>query len=322
MRTLRIIFNSFKCCWYLLNFFRKFILNVLLIIIFFTIINIYFNNHYIFPTVKKGALVLDLVGTIVDKPIINNKIFKLGQELIGTSRNKFQENSLFDIVSKLRKAKNDKNITGIILLLKNLIGADQTSLQYIGKVLQEFKNIGKPIYAVGDNYNQTQYFLASYANKIYLTPQGSVNLYGISTNSLYYKSLLKKLKVNSHIFRVGNYKSAVEPILRDNMSNAARDADKRWITILWNNYLKIVANNRNIGIEQIFPDVQIMLDRLNIANGDTAVFALNNKWIDKIATRSTIENELIKIFGCNKKNKSLNTISIYDYQSSLSKKKQ
>ncbi|MCX2956808.1 MAG: S49 family peptidase, partial [Candidatus Regiella insecticola] len=84
------------------------------------------------------------------------------------------------------------------------------------------------------------YYLASFANKIYLAPQGSVQLHGFSTNTLYYKSLLDKLKVSTHIFRVGTYKSAVEPILRDNMSDAAREASSRWVESLWQNYLTTV----------------------------------------------------------------------------------
>ena len=98
-----------------------------------------------------------------------------------------------------------------------------------------------------------QYYLASFANKIWLSPQGTVDLHGFATNGLYYKSLLDKLKVTTHVFRVGTYKSAVEPFIRDDMSPAAREADSRWIGELWQNYLGTIAANRQITAEQVFP---------------------------------------------------------------------
>ena len=87
------------------------------------------------------------------------------------------------------------------------------------------------------SYSQGQYYLASFANKLWLSPQGVVDLHGFATNGLYYKSLLDKLKVSTHVCRVGTYKSAVEPFIRDDMSPAARETDSRWIGELWQNYL-------------------------------------------------------------------------------------
>ncbi|MGP1957510.1 MAG: S49 family peptidase, partial [Arsenophonus sp. ER-QC15-MAG3] len=128
-------------------------------------------------------------------------------ELFSSSRKHMQENSLFEIVNIIRHATYDKKITGIVLQLDNLISSEQASLQYIGKALTEFKHTGKPIYAIGNSYNQSQYYLASFADNIYISPQGNVGIYGFSNNKLYYKTLLNNLKVNTHIFRIGTYKS-------------------------------------------------------------------------------------------------------------------
>ena len=97
-----------------------------------------------------------------------------------------------------------------------------TKLRYIAKAINEFKSSGKPVYAIGDMYNQSQYYLASYADKVYLAPDGAVMLKGYSAYSMYYKTLLEKLDVNTHVFRVGTHKSAVEPFLRDDMSPAKK----------------------------------------------------------------------------------------------------
>lgn len=315
MRTLwRIIAGFFRWTWRLLNFIRECILNLFLLLLIVVAVGIYFQlQPKPAETTAKGALLVDLSGTVVDKPSVNNKLRQWGRELLGSSSSRLQENSLFDLVETLRRAKTDSNITGIVLSLNDFTGTDQTSLNYIGKALQEFRDAGKPIYAVGDSYNQTQYYLASYATKIFLSPQGTVDLHGFATNTLYYKTLLEKLKVSTHIFRVGTYKSAVEPMIRDDMSPAAREADSRWVGGLWQNYLNTVAANRRLTPEQLFPGAPGVLQGLQAVNGDTADYALKNKLVDALATRPQVEAELSKTFGWNKQDNDFNSVSIYDY---------
>ncbi|QXN61477.1 signal peptide peptidase SppA [Serratia sp. JSRIV002] len=316
MRTLgRIIAGIFRWTWRLLNFVRELILNLFLIFLILVGVGIYLslqgNSSAVTP---HGALLVDLSGVVVDQPSVNNRVRQWGRELLGASSNRLQENSLFDVVDTIRKAKEDKNITGMVLQLNDFAGADQPSLQYIGKALREFRDSGKPIFAIGDSYNQTQYYLASYANKIYLSPQGAVDLHGFATNNLYYKSLLEKLKVTTNIFRVGTYKSAVEPLIRDDMSPAAREADSRWVGGLWQNYLDTVAANRQLTPDQLFPGAADILSGLKATGGDTAQFALNSKLVDELASRTAIETQLVKTFGWDKQSNDFNAVSIYDYQ--------
>lgn len=264
-------------------------------------------------TASRGALLLDISGVIVDKPDSSQRFSKLSRQLLGASSDRLQENSLFDIVNTIRQAKDDRNITGIVMDLKNFAGGDQPSMQYIGKALKEFRDSGKPVYAVGENYSQGQYYLASFANKIWLSPQGVVDLHGFATNGLYYKSLLDKLKVSTHVFRVGTYKSAVEPFIRDDMSPAARETDSRWIGELWQNYLNTVAANRQIPAQQVFPGAQGLLEGLTKTGGDTAKYALENKLVDALASSAEIEKTLTKEFGWSKTDKNYRAISYYDY---------
>lgn len=316
MRTLwRIIAGFFKWSWRVLNFIREFILNLFLIFLVLVGVGIWLQiNHASAPAdVQRGALKIDLTGVVVDKPSVSNKLSKLSRQLLGASSDRLKENSLFDVVDAIRQARDDKNITGIVLDLRDFAGADQPSLQYIGKALRQFRDAGKPIFATGDSYTQAQYYLASYANKIYLSPQGAVDLHGFATNGLYYKSLLDKLKVSSHVFRVGTYKSAVEPFLRDDMSPAAREADSRWIGELWQNYLNTVSANRQITPDQLFPGAQGVIAGLQKAEGDTAKYALDNKLVDQLATRADIEQLFSKTFGWDKQNNDYHAISIYDY---------
>lgn len=316
MRTLwRFIAGIFKWTWRILNFVRECVLNLFFIFLVLVGVGIWMqvsssNNS---EHAERGALLLDISGVIVDKPSSTSRLSVIGRQLFGASSDRLQENSLFDIVNTIRQAKDDRNITGIVMDLKNFAGADQPSMQYIGKALREFRDSGKPVFAVGDNFSQGQYYLASFANKIYLSPQGSVDLHGFATNGLYYKSLLDKLKVSTHVFRVGTYKSAVEPFNRDDMSPAAREADSRWIGELWQNYLDTVAANRQIPAQQVFPGAQAMLDGLKKVDGDTAKYALDNKLVDTLASSAEVEKLLTKQFGWSKTEKNYRAVSYYDY---------
>lgn len=316
MRVLwRMIAGIFKWTWRVLNFVREFILNLFLILLIVVGVGIWLHvsSANAPAEVQKGALIFDLSGVVVDKPSVSNKLSKIGRQLLGASSDRLKENSLFDVVDAIRQAKDDDKITGMVLDLHNFAGADQPSLQYIGKALREFRDSGKPIYARGDSYSQAQYYLASFANKITLSPQGTVDLHGFATNSLYYKTLLDKLKVSSHVFRVGTYKSAVEPFLRDDMSPAARDADSRWVGELWQNYVNTLAANRQITANQVFPGAQGVLDGLNKVGGDSAQYAKDNKLVDELASPSVVDQQLVKTFGWDKEAKDYNGTSIYDY---------
>ncbi|ARI61354.1 signal peptide peptidase SppA [Salmonella enterica] len=316
MRTLwRFIAGFFKWTWRVLNLVREMVLNLFFIFLVLVGVGIWMQigNGSNSEQTARGALLLDISGVIVDKPSTNHRLGALGRQLFGASSDRLQENSLFDIVNAIRQAKDDRNITGIVLDLKNFTGADQPSMRYIGKALREFRDSGKPVFAVGENYSQGQYYLASFANKIWLSPQGQVDLHGFATNGLYYKTLLDKLKVSTHVFRVGTYKSAVEPFIRDDMSPAAREADNRWIGELWQNYLHTVSANRQISPQQLFPGAQAIIDGLTSVGGDTAKYALDHKLVDALASSADVEKALTKQFGWSKTENNYRAISYYDY---------
>ncbi|EBU8370718.1 signal peptide peptidase A [Salmonella enterica subsp. enterica serovar Kenya] len=316
MRTLwRFIAGFFKWTWRVLNLVREMVLNLFFIFLVLVGVGIWMQigNGSNSEQTARGALLLDISGVIVDKPSTNHRLGALGRQLFGASSDRLQENSLFDIVNAIRQAKDDRNITGIVLDLKNFTGADQPSMRYIGKALREFRDSGKPVFAAGENYSQGQYYLASFANKIWLSPQGQVDLHGFATNGLYYKTLLEKLKVSTHVFRVGTYKSAVEPFIRDDMSPAAREADSRWIGELWQNYLHTVSANRQISPQQLFPGAQAIIDGLTSVGGDTAKYALDHKLVDALASSADVEKALTKQFGWSKTENNYRAISYYDY---------
>lgn len=316
MRTLwRFIAGFFKWTWRLLNFVREMVLNLFFIFLVLVGVGIWMqvSGGDSKETASRGALLLDISGVIVDKPDSSQRFSKLSRQLLGASSDRLQENSLFDIVNTIRQAKDDRNITGIVMDLKNFAGGDQPSMQYIGKALKEFRDSGKPVYAVGENYSQGQYYLASFANKIWLSPQGVVDLHGFATNGLYYKSLLDKLKVSTHVFRVGTYKSAVEPFIRDDMSPAAREADSRWIGELWQNYLNTVAANRQIPAQQVFPGAQGLLEGLTKTGWRYREICAGKQAGRCTGIECRNRKTLTKEFGWSKTDKNYRAISYYDY---------
>ncbi|VFP79471.1 signal peptide peptidase SppA [Candidatus Erwinia haradaeae] len=304
--------------WRAFTLVRQFIFNLLFLLLIGVGIFFWFQNERINPVGEKnkGALIINLHGKIVDQPAHCYNVFsQVSHQILGCNNNDdIKENSLFDIVNLIRQAKNDSNISGIVLDLRHFIGGDQASLEYIGKTLKEFRNSGKPIVSTGFSYSQGQYYLASFANKIYLSPQGNVDLRGFSSNNMYYKTLLDKLKINSHVFRVGAYKSAVEPFLRDDMSPEARDVAHHVVSELWNNYLQTIAENRKVSTTQIFPGEKKIIEKLTELNGDTAQYAKDNKLVDELASPVLVEKALIDIFGWDSEKKNYRGVKMYDYR--------
>ncbi|MEI4220374.1 MAG: signal peptide peptidase SppA [Candidatus Dasytiphilus stammeri] len=284
----------------------------------FLILSIMLGLEFIDPTMVTSsppqALVLDIKGPINDEPImvsssIGNKVLSFFKR----QNNYVFQNSLFQTVEIIRQAKNDSNIHYLILDLKNFSGATQPALHYIGKALEEFRRSGKVILSIAENYTQEQYYLASFANKIYLSPDGEVDLHGLAISEVYYKNLLDNLHINYHVFRVGKYKSAVEPIIRNNMSPQVRKMNAILIDQLWNEYINQIAHNRKVSREQIFPAAATIIKKLRQEGGDTAQYAYNNKLVDKLMSLSDFEKHMIVKLGWNKTNNSYNGISIYDY---------
>ncbi len=145
MRTLwRLIASFFKWTWRILNFIRKLALNAIFLVLVLVCIGIWSQfSSTTSEHAARGALLLDITGVVVDKPSASSKLGVIGRQLFGASSDRLQENSLFDIVQTIRQAKDDRNITGIVLDLKNFVGGDQPSMQYIGKALREFRDSGK-----------------------------------------------------------------------------------------------------------------------------------------------------------------------------------
>ncbi|ENM5906117.1 signal peptide peptidase SppA [Vibrio mimicus] len=304
-----------KGIWKAITFIRLALTNLIFLLSIGIIYFIYVHADAPLPSVNKAsALILNLSGPIVEQSTHINPMDSFAGSVFGEELPR--ENVLFDIVDTLRHAKNDNNVTGLVLALGDMPETNLTKLRYIAKAINEFKSSGKPVYAVGDFYNQSQYYLASYADKIYLAPDGAVLLKGYSAYSMYYKTLLEKLDVTTHVFRVGTYKSAIEPFVRDDMSDAARESASRWLTQLWSAYVDDVAANRQIDIKTLTPTMDEFVAQLKEVGGDLAALSKQVGLVDELATRQQVRQTLAETFGSDGKD-SYNAISYYEYKASV-----
>ncbi|MDN2481487.1 signal peptide peptidase SppA [Vibrio agarivorans] len=318
MKTLfKFIGMIFKGFWKAITFIRMALAN-LLFLVFIAVLFFTFKQAEqvtALPEVKKeSALIVNISGPIVEERSYLNPMDSITGSLLGSEMPR--ENVLFDIVDTIRHAQDDPQITGIVLALNEMPETNLTKLRYIAKALTEFRTSGKPVYAAGGMYNQSQYYLASYADKIFLSPDGGVMLKGYSAYNLYYKALLEKLDVNTHVFRVGTYKSAIEPFTRDDMSSEAKEAASRWLSQMWGAYVDDVASNRDIKPEALNPSMEEFLALMKEVNGDVAALALKIGLVDELATRQEIRAQMADVFGAKGKD-SYNAIGFYEYQNTF-----
>lgn len=187
---------------------------------------------------KHSVLYLDLTGDIIEREA-NADFFTL------LSQAEQKPQTLENIVKAIQLSANDKKIEGIYIKCGgSALGV--ASREEIMQALRDFKESGKWIYAYGDMIQQGDYLLASVADEIYLNPVGNVNIRGIGSMTPFYTGLLEKLGVKVQVVKVGTYKSAVEPFILKEMSDAARLQNKVYIDSIWSYYATTVAENRSI----------------------------------------------------------------------------
>ncbi|WP_195399006.1 signal peptide peptidase SppA [Bacteroides finegoldii] len=194
---------------------------------------------------KNSVMILDLNGTLVERT---------QEDPLGILSQLFNDDSntygLDDILSSIKKAKENEDIKGIYLQA-NSLGTSYASLQEIRNALLDFKESGKFVIAYADSYTQGLYYLSSAADKVLLNPKGMIEWRGIASTPLFYKDLLQKIGVEMQIFKVGTYKSAVEPFTATEMSPANREQVTTFISSIWSQVTEGVSASRNIPVDSL-----------------------------------------------------------------------
>ena len=202
---------------------------------------------------------------------------------------------LNDILRNIEQAKTDANIKGIYMELSS-IPTSTATLQELRNKLIEFKESGKFIVTYSENYSQSAYYIASIADKIYLNPEGALDLHGMASQIMFYKHLLDKLDVEMQIVRGPNnrFKSAVEPYFLDKMSEANREQMEKLLGTVWGQILTGISESRNISVEQL-NEIADNLD--TYFNADKA---LEYGLVDNLYYKDQMLEELKGLTGSNK----------------------
>ncbi|PKG80701.1 signal peptide peptidase SppA [Colwellia sp. 75C3] len=307
-----IIKRFFSSLWRVLNFTRSLVVNLVFFILLFAFIGVLSSSEEQLQVPDKTALILNLVGDVVEQKREVDPMQAFLSEAM-EQRDDKPEVLLTEIVDVIGKAKNDDRVEILVLQLQGLNKTGLTKLQDIAAAIEDFKASGKQVIALGDQFSQDQYYLASTANNIWLNPQGFMLLDGYGRYQMYFKSALEKLSINQHIFRVGTFKSAVEPFIRDDMSDAAKEANALWLADLWMQYKEDVAQRRGFGVENFDENIDVLVTKFSAAESSFAKYALNNNWVDQLKSRQEMRAELIDLVGKNKKGNSYSHIGYQDY---------
>lgn len=299
--------------WTVLNFTRKLFFNVIFLVIFVGIIIAITSQEDDQLTVKaNSALLLTLNGQLVIEKESVDPFEQFLQDAMGSEPDN-PEVLVRDVVKVIENAKQDRRIKALVLDLQGLSGGGLDKLRTVARAINDFKTSEKPVYAIGDYYTKEQYYLASHANHVYLNPMGSLLLDGYGRYGMYFKDFLEKLKVTTHIFRVGTYKSAVEPLIRNDMSEAAKEAERKWLDGYWQQYKEDVAAARGIPLSNFDETLEGLLAKFEQAGGDFANYALQNNWVDALKTREEVRVELTGLVGENEDNHGVNVTNFNTY---------
>ena len=219
---------------------------------------------------------------------------------------------LNEILRNIENAKTDANIKGIYLELSS-IPTSTATIQEIRNKLIEFKESGKFIVAYGESYGQSAYYLASIADKIFLNPEGAMDLHGMASQIMFYKHLLEKLDIEMQIVRGPNnrFKSAVEPYFLDKMSEANREQMDKLLGTVWGQILASISQSRNISVEQL----NQIADNLDVLFN--AQKALEYGLVDNLYFKDQVLDELKGLTGSNK---SINAVGNANYAKSYKDK--
>jgi protease-4 len=238
----------------------------------------------------RGVLVDQLSGDALERAIAKAQGAALAETLVR------------DVVDALRAARDDERIKAVVLELDGLTGGGLSKLQEIAAEIRRFRESGKRVFAVGDGYTRDQYYLAAQADEVYMHPRGLVLVDGYARFLPYYKSLLDKLYVDYHVWTVGEYKSFVEPVTRDDMSPEDEEASRAFLEALWDAYQADVTAARDLAAPALQRYADDLVELLEAADGDTGRLAADYGLVDELLTRGEMRERIRAAVGSDSSN--------------------
>ncbi len=274
--------------WRGLTAFRMAVFNILFLLVLALIVGLVFSggdrlvikNETTLVLSPKGMVVEEYSGTALER-MINEA---LGQQV--------PETRLRDLLATLEQAADEDRITQVLIDTDELWGLGTGVMKDLDRAFASFRESGKSVIAYGSYMGQGQYFLASQADEIWLNHDGMVLLEGFGRYRNYYREGLDKLGVEVNLFKTGDYKSAMEPWERSDMSEADREASEYFLGGLWQDYLETVAMNRGLPVDVLVDLTHNFTEYFERAEGNAARMALDNGLVDRLVSRPELRAEL------------------------------
>ncbi len=294
------MFSFIRKFWHTITATKNAVGNIIFLILVALIITGIFATET--PQIASStALVINPTGIIVDQKQVVDPF----SEFLAGYEEESAETLQRDILEAINTASEDNRIKALVLDFHAMRGASMSKLEEISASIEQFKATGKPVYAFARRYNQAQYYVAAHADKIYIEKLdfggfGGVFLTGIGVYPTYFKDALDKLKITFHIFKAGLYKGAVEPFMRNDMSDEAKTANSGWIGVLWEHYQNTIVKQRGISAED-FQQYTTHYDQMLVDDGiGPARLAVDQGLIDAIISREEWLEQMKVLVGKSK----------------------
>jgi len=294
--------------WHFINGSRKVFLN-LLFLFFVYVIYIALQPPETFRLKPDSTLVIRPYGNVVEQ-YTTTPMDRALQEVTGQEQS---ETRLRDMLEAIHRAAGDNDITQLVIDPNYMWSIGLAALNDLGHALDAFRSTGRPVIALADNLGQNQYYLASFADEIWLNPNGAIWMDGYSSYRQFYREGLEKLAVEINLFRVGKYKSAMEPFIRDDMSAEAKVAGRFWLNNLWQQYIEGVAKRRGLIVKSLQESIDDMPNQIESVDGDFAQYALNLGLVDRLMTAPEARQELARRGTPDQAGDSYRAVGMQDY---------
>ena len=294
--------------WHFINGSRKVFLNLLfLLFMYFAFVAL--QAPETFRLKPDSTLVIRPYGNVVEQ-YTTTPLDRALQEATGQERS---ETRLRDMLEAIHRAAGDSDITQLVIDPNYMARVGLASLKDLEHALDAFRSTGKSVIAVAQNLGQQQYYLASLADEVWLDPNGTIWIDGYSSYRQFYREGLEKLAVEINLFRVGKYKSAMEPYIRDDMSDAAKEAGRFWLSSLWQQYLEGVAEHRGLILESLQSSIDDLPSQIENVGGDFAQYSLDLGLVDRLMTAPEARQELARRGTPDKAGDSYRAVGMQDY---------
>jgi len=299
-----------RAAWGIIDSARKVTFNLLFLFLAMGLLAILFSNDD--PKIAKTtALVIEPKGILVEQ-LTAQTVGSLIDQARGAGS---AETLLKDVIDAIDAAKDDDRVQLLVLDLNSFSGAGLTKLQDMAEAITNFKTSGKKVIAIADFYGQDAYYLAAHADEVIVNEMGEILIEGFGRGRMYFKEGIDKLGLDVNIFKVGTFKSAVEPFELNGMSEYAKEANENWLGDLWQIYLNDVTAARGLKPQSLNQYAQEFAKLVVQANGDLS--AVDFGLADQALSRVEAREYFIELVGENKETHSYNRVGLDDYLTTI-----